>query len=150
MPTLINTYSHESSLYSDGESIPSREGTTQGDPLAMAMFAPATLPLVNKLSQDVKQCCYADDASAGVAAHLGLAGWSHADGSQYGYLSNPEKTWLVVKEEHDEAANATSVGSGIQLTRLGRLYLGSAIGSTELSEALVKMKVGYMKYNSCH
>ena len=79
-------------MYSDGKSILSREGTTQGDPLAMAMFAPTTLPLVNKLSQDEKQCCYADDASAGVAAHLGLAGWSHADGSQYGYLSNAEKT----------------------------------------------------------
>ena len=44
--------------------------------------------------------------------------------TQYGYFPNPEKTWLVVKEEHYEAANATFAGSGIQLTRLGRQYLG--------------------------
>ncbi len=64
-PALINTYKHESSLYIGGEIIPSREGTTQSDPLAMAMFALATLPLVNKLSRDVKQSWYADDASPG-------------------------------------------------------------------------------------
>ena len=81
MPTLINTYSHESSLYSDGESIPSREGTTQGDPLAMAMFALATLPLVNKLSRDVKQCWYADDASAGGELQHIKVWWVHTDGS---------------------------------------------------------------------
>ena len=60
---------------------------------------------------------------------------------QYGYFPNPEKTWLVVKEEHYEAASATFAGSGIQLTRLGRQDLGSAIGSAEFSEAFVKMKV---------
>ena len=53
---FIYTYRHESSLYIRGEIIPSPEDTTQGDPLAMAMFALATIPLVNKLSRDVKQC----------------------------------------------------------------------------------------------
>ena len=54
--SVFYTYRHESRLYIGGEIIPSPEGTTQGDPLAMAMFALATLPLVNKLSRDVKQC----------------------------------------------------------------------------------------------
>ena len=51
-------------------------------------------------------------------------------GPQYGYFPNPEKTWLVVKEKHYEAAIATFAGSDIQLIRLGRQNLGSAIGST--------------------
>ena len=46
-----------------------------------------------------------------------------------------------MKEEHYEAANATFAGSGIQVTRLGRQYSGSAIRSAEFSEAFVKMKV---------
>uniref|UniRef100_A0A1X7SJX1 Uncharacterized protein n=1 Tax=Amphimedon queenslandica TaxID=400682 RepID=A0A1X7SJX1_AMPQE len=40
---LINTYRDDFSLFLGDESIPSREGTTQGDPLAMAMFALATV-----------------------------------------------------------------------------------------------------------
>ena len=36
---LINAYRDSPSLFIDGESIPSHEGTTQGDPLAMAMYA---------------------------------------------------------------------------------------------------------------
>ena len=142
-PALINTYRHESSLLIGGEIIPSCEGTTQGDPLAMAMFALATLPLMNKLSQDVKQCWYADDASAGGRLQHIKDWWDGLTqlGPQYGYFPNPEKTWLVVKEEHYEAASATFAGSGIQLTRHGRQYLRSAIGSDEFTEAFVKMKI---------
>ena len=37
---LINTYQHHVHLFITGsEEIPSTEGTTQGDPLAMAMYA---------------------------------------------------------------------------------------------------------------
>ena len=42
--------------------ISSTEGTTQGDPLAMAMYALAIVPLIHKLrhsSPDVKQAWYA-------------------------------------------------------------------------------------------
>ena len=48
-----------------GETFLSQEGTTQGDPLAMAMFAIATVPLIQQLrSTNVHQVWYADDASA--------------------------------------------------------------------------------------
>jgi hypothetical protein len=40
---LVNTYRSDSDLYIDGEAILSREGTTQGDPMAMAMYAIGTL-----------------------------------------------------------------------------------------------------------
>ena len=44
----------------------SEEGTTQGDPLAMPMYALATIPLINRLRDEtnVVQVWYADDASA--------------------------------------------------------------------------------------
>ena len=55
-----------SQLLVDGQVLWSEEGTTQGDPLAMPLYALATIPLINRLSSvpDVKQVWYADDASA--------------------------------------------------------------------------------------
>ena len=136
----MNTYRHESSLYIDGDIIPSQEGTTQGDPLAMALFALTTLPLIHKLSREVKQCSYADEASAGGELQHIKVWWDDLTqlGPQYGYFPNPEKTWLIVKDEHFEAASATFAASGIQLTKFGREYLGTAIGSADF---FVKMKI---------
>ena len=48
----------------DGECLLSKEGTTQGDPLAMAMFAITIMPLTEHLNGMTKQIWYADDASA--------------------------------------------------------------------------------------
>ena len=46
----------------DGE-ISSSEGTTQGDPSAMAMHAIAVKPLIKSDVPNVKQVWYADDAT---------------------------------------------------------------------------------------
>ena len=68
---LINTYRAPTELYIDGEVIFSREGTTQGDPLAMPMYAIATIPLIRSLPESVSQVWYADDAAAlGTVAEL--------------------------------------------------------------------------------
>lgn len=62
--TLINTYRVQTDLFVDGSSLPSQEATTQGDPLAMPMYALATIPLIRRLPNNVLQSWYADDASA--------------------------------------------------------------------------------------
>ncbi len=62
---LINTYRAPTELFVDGHVLYSREGTTQGDPLAMPMYAIATLPLIKRLNQNAaNQVWYADDATA--------------------------------------------------------------------------------------
>ena len=45
LPVLANTYRQPSFLFVGGEVLISKEGTTQGDPLAMPMYALATFPL---------------------------------------------------------------------------------------------------------
>ena len=63
---LINIYHEDSKLYIDGNYLLSQEGTTQGDPLAMPMYALGVVPLIQKLANiDVSQMWYADDASVG-------------------------------------------------------------------------------------
>ena len=63
---LINFYGAPSNLYMDGNIILSQEGTTLGDPLAMPMYALATIPLIKNLKTkipEVNQIWYADDTS---------------------------------------------------------------------------------------
>ena len=52
---LINTYCNNSQLFVDGQCILSKEGTTQGDPLAMAMYTIGTQPLIRTLDGIAKQ-----------------------------------------------------------------------------------------------
>ena len=46
---LINIYRDAAELFVDRLTLYSEEGTTQGDPLAMPMYALATIPLIHKL-----------------------------------------------------------------------------------------------------
>ncbi len=109
---LINTYRAPTELFVDGDVLYSREGTTQGDPLAMPMYALAIMPLVRKLqsrSGDVTQIWYADDAAA-TGKLIGLhEWWTHLTnlGPKFGYFVNPTKTWLITKE--DQLATAEHV-----------------------------------------
>ena len=114
-----------------------------GDPLAMAMFALAVLPLINSRESEVKQCWYADDASAGGRLQ-GLKSWRDRLtllGPQCGYFPNPEKIWLIVKEQYQEASQDVFGDTGINITSQGREYLGSVIGLPDFCEEFVKKKV---------
>ena len=104
LPSLaINTYRAPSELYVHGDILLSREGTTQGDPLAMPMYALATIPLIRNLKDsmsDVNQVWYADDAS-GAGKITRLREWwdqLNSFGPKYGYFTNICKTWLVTKK----------------------------------------------------
>ena len=60
---LINSYRTEAYLFVDGDVIKSREGTIQGDPLVMPMYAIATIPMIKRLNATVNQVWYADNAA---------------------------------------------------------------------------------------
>ena len=91
---LRNTYQAPIKLFITGEGeINSSKGTTQGDPLAMAMYALAIRPLIDKLREaepNAKQVWFADDATA--AGRLAtLPRWWHfvtTTGPDFGYNPN--------------------------------------------------------------
>ena len=63
---LVNTYREDIQLFIEGETLLSQEGTTQGDPLAMAMYAIVITPLIHHLEdEEIKQVWFVDDATAG-------------------------------------------------------------------------------------
>jgi len=131
--------SSEPSLFIDGETIPSREGTTQGDPVAMAMYAIGILPLILHLQEEADQLRYADDSSAG-GTIKNLRGWwdkLQKLGPNYGYFTHPQKSVLVVKEHRLAEAEAAFEGTGIQVSSLGGRYLGC----NTFKEAFVENKV---------
>ena len=57
-------YRAPTKLFIDRDALLSQEGTTQGDPLGIPMYALATIPLIRKFTASVKQIWYADGAAA--------------------------------------------------------------------------------------
>ena len=147
-PILINTYRSNSCLFIDGQCILSKEGTTQGDPLAMAMYAIGTQPLIRKLDGISNQVWYADDSAAGSNLE-GLRRWwdiLKEIGPLYGYYPNGSKTHVLVKSQHSEAANEIFEGTGIPISTEGECYLGGAMGTASFLRQHVERKVdGWVK-----
>ncbi|XP_073231425.1 uncharacterized protein [Porites lutea] len=76
----INTYRQPARLFViGGKEIVSAEGTTQGDPLAMGLYALSIQPLITSLraASSVKQCWFADDAS-GAGSIMEIRTWKKA------------------------------------------------------------------------
>ena len=141
---LINTYREDVPLHIDGETLLSEEGTTQGDPLAMAMYAIGIIPLIRSLRNDnLQQVWYADDATAGAKIAKLREWWDQllTTGPDYGYHPNASKTWLIVKEDKYDDACKTFDGTEVNITIEGRRLLGGALGTHSFVEEYVKQKV---------
>ena len=145
-PCVVNYYRSNAQLFTSGEVIESMEGTTQGDPLSMAIYALATLPLIVRAQESITaaiQSWFADDA--GAARRLWcLFSWCTklaAEGPQFGYNVNPPKTWLVVRDEHLQAAHDLFGLAGINITTEGRPVLGAPCGEEEYCRSFCSSSV---------
>ena len=142
---LINTYRDSMELFVDGLTLLSEEGTTQGDPLAMPMYAMATIPIINHLGSmaDVKQVWYADDASAVGRLNPIRHWWDQLNtvGPKFGYHPNASKTWLLTKEEHLDQARTLFHDTQVNITTHGQPHLGAPLGCKEYGSEFVSDKV---------
>ena len=122
------------STQGSSESILSKEGVSQGDPLSMLMYAAALTSLIASLADltNWSQCWYADDSDC--AAKLPkLHEWFEnlcELGPAYGYYPEPQKTVVVVDELDEAVANACFGDIGVKVVR-GQRYLGGFIGDPE-------------------
>uniref|UniRef100_A0A0A9WIR6 Reverse transcriptase domain-containing protein n=1 Tax=Lygus hesperus TaxID=30085 RepID=A0A0A9WIR6_LYGHE len=121
----------------------SQEGTTQGDPLGMYMYAVGTLPLVRKLSHPRwKQNWYADDAACGGRLD-NIKIWLERlkeEGPKCGYFPEPEKSFLVVRPGMETRAAEVFQGTGLKIA-LSHRFLGGFLGSANENSRYVKEKV---------
>ena len=140
---LINTYRAPTELFIDGEIIYSREETTQGDPLAMPMYAIATIPLIRRLPKSATQIWYADDAAA-LDSITDLRNWWDDlmnMGPSFGFHVNQAKTWLITKDSCLSNAIATLSDTNVNVINTGRPYLGAPLGTPEYTNNFVSEKV---------
>ena len=142
---LSNCYRSPTDLFIDGSTLLSADGTTQGDPLAMPMYALATVPLIKKLRSvpQITQIGYADDASTAGSLEATHRWWCLLNeiGPQFGYFPNSSKTWLVVKEDVLAEATCLFSGSGVQITTEGRPHLGAPLGCHNYVQQFILSKV---------
>ena len=99
-PIAINTYRQPTCLIVGGEVILSSEGTTQGDPIAMPLYALGVLPLLKSVATaGTVQAWFADDSGAGGKLAPLRSWWSSLtdQGPSYGYHLNLSKSVLLVK-----------------------------------------------------
>ena len=91
-----------------GKELKSTEGTTQGDPLAVSLYAISLQPLIThlNLSSNAKQCWYTDDATCAGSLEELRKWWDGLNemGPSLGYYPNAKKCWLVTKPEKENEA----------------------------------------------
>ena len=140
-----------------------KQSTTQGDPLAMAMYAVGILPLTlqlkseaqqiwyakkkkkkkKKKKSEAQQIWYADDSSAGGKLDQLRRWWDKLSeiGPKFGYFVNAAKSILIVKEDYYQEAKQLFEGSKIRITTSGSKYLGTTIGNMTFRQAYIAEKV---------
>ena len=141
---IINTYRTPSRIFVlGGMEMTSEEGTTQGCPLAMAIYALALVPLANQLHGICKQVWFADDGTGADKVDALRKWWDMLleKGPSYGYFPKAAKTWLIVKEDKLEEAKHMFKDTGVKITSDGMRHLGAAIGSKDFKDSYVLQKI---------
>ena len=150
---LHNIYQTPTTLNINGsdKTLLSKEGTTQGENAASAWYAISTVPLMlclptkgNDKALSLLQAWFADDSAASGLLSEIKAWWDTLlqEGTNYGYLVNSSKTWLIVKDPAKLAlAKEIFKDTGVQITCDGKRHLGAALGSKSFKKEFISKKV---------
>ena len=111
----------------------------------MGIYAISLQPLITRLgiSNDLKQCWFADDAS-GAGSLEDIKRWWDVlteAGPDLGYYPNAKKCWLITKPDKKDHAKAIFEGTAINISTQGQKHLGAALGSRAYLEEYVDGKV---------
>ena len=161
---LFNMYKHWSTLVIRGKKesfhIESKEGVTQGDPLAMIGFGLSTLPLIRSLGEEhseAYQSWYADDA--GIGGNYKVIRLIYKSlverGLSLGYAPEASKSRLITNATNIPRAQEYFADLGFTV-KTGDRYLGGYLGDDVSKKEWVSNKVKDWKCmidkmsNICH
>ena len=119
-----------------GTTLLSKEGVTQGDPLAMIAYGIGLLPLIRHQKQFVStlhQSWYADDASAAGKLELIRDYFRELEriGPSVGYFPEPSKSVLIVRSDAIKHAQSFLQTEGLSFKlKTGDRCLGGFVGDT--------------------
>ena len=151
MATYIrNCYCTSSRLFvTGGCEIDSVEGTTQGDPLAMPVYAVGITPLLSLINPSetytedqhiseeqnkIKQAAFADEFAGCGKLHQLHTWWKNL--VHYLVYSNALKSWF--KSHCKTQADSIFADTKINITTEGRKYLGGYIGTSTSRDSYIK------------
>ena len=141
---IRNCYQRKSRLFiTGGGEIGSAEGTTQGDPLAMAAYGVGITPLFQLIRNETKQAAFADDLSGAHKLITLRKWWDNIEsyGPSLGYYPKATKSWLIVKPHLLSEAKLIFQGTEINITAEGRKHLGGFVGTQEGEEQYASQKI---------
>ena len=124
----------------------SAEGTTQGDPLSMGIYALGTLPLVRIAQAEATQAWFADDARAGDKL-VKLRAWLASlceNGPRFPALPRQcDKDLAGCERAIAQHCRSTAPfqDTSIQITTDGRHLLGAPIGTKQCTSDFISQKV---------
>ena len=131
-----------------GVELKSNEGTTQGDPIGMAVYAIGITPLLDIMLSTIAEihdqmAAFADDVTS-VGKLLSLKKWwveITSIGPHFGYFPQPTKSWLIVKEEYLDVAKDLFRETNIQISKEGERHLGDVIGSEDFKKQHIEQMI---------
>ena len=132
-----------------GNEIRSCEETTQGDPIAMAVYVIVIIPMIlmieditSKIDDSTKTAAYADDVIA-AGKTIQLKNWWKKLcmlGPKFGYYPEASKLWLIVKEKAKKRAFTGFKDTVIKITTEGQRHLGAVIAYSKYKRKYVRNK----------
>ena len=132
------------------------QGTTQGDPTAMSIYAIAIIPLVLMIIEIMsvspdntsKMVAYADDFTAGGTVK-DLKYWREKLcelGPKFGYYPEASKTRLIVKNDFYDIVNTTFKSTKINVTSNGKRHLAQPTHYVNPTQSYGYILVTYVSY----
>ena len=125
-------------------------GTTQGDPVAMVIYAIAIIPLILMLveirmqnNMHTKRAAYADDLTVAGPINQLRTLWNTLCrlGPKFRYFPEGSKSWTIVRGNAKEQAQAIFDNTKIKITTDGQRHLGAVIGTTNFKQNYIKEKI---------
>ena len=116
----ISSYSQAAKLFiPGGNEISLAEGTTQGHPTVMPIYALESLLLLNIATTDItKRVAYADDVTCVGELKNILTWWNKLNTFvlKFVYFPKVKKSWLIVKPEKQETAKVIFKDTKLNIT----------------------------------